>query len=65
MILLFTDDVTAPSVRRTVFWSEFYTALCFKAKCVLFVYFNVMPFINHLGSIQLLHRDKAWNMEYN
>jgi len=63
--ILFTYDIIAPSVRGNVFWSEFYTALCFKANCELFIYFHIMSFINHLGSIQHLHGDKKYNMEYN
>lgn len=65
MLLRFTEDITTSSIRRTVFWSEFYRVLCSKAKCVLFIYFKAMPFIKHLGSVQLLHRDKKYNMEYN
>jgi hypothetical protein len=63
--LLFTEDITLSSVSGVVFRREFYTALYFKANCVLFIYFHVMPFISHLGSIQLLHGDKNYNMEYN
>jgi hypothetical protein len=55
MLLHFTDDIKESSVRGTVFWGEFYTALCFKANCVFFIYFHVMPFINNFRSIQPLH----------
>jgi len=65
MFLLFKDDITASSARGTVFWSEFYTALRFKASCVLFNYFHVAPFINHFVSIQLLHAEKKYKMEYD
>jgi hypothetical protein len=51
--------------QRYRFWSQFYTALYFNANCVLFIYFRVMPFINHFCSIQLWYGDKKYNMEYN